>query len=811
MDTGLQNPGMKPGQDPGAPPPRAPDWQAADDQPAVEPGQKPLTAAQTAQATAPPKPIPQKKWAEVIANPQFQGLSSEQKEMVRNQYWDQVVMPQVPPNMPADQKALLRKSFDKDTLPKEGPQASGGSVGKVLDYALGKTIDASVGPIEAALHVGSQLAALPVEAAGSLLNLATAPAGHRAEKAAGLSQAIGSAMTYQPRTQEGRQIAGAVDKVAGVVPKVADWATRDIAEDPTVKKLLGPTGSAVAQGAANTTVQALPTLLGIRGGKAAATEAGSAATAARAASAATRATEGVTRAKEFVAKKTSLKWDEIPEGMKKKLSQVAENDPDALFRLKPDAIERQARLEKLRIPATRGQVERDVPQLTREETLSKQGGPLQEISDAQDVALHRPLDVVRRSTGAKAVTREQVGKTVQNDTLRNKAAVSKKNYDSAYKLARDTEPNAATSPAELYELLEKNPEVQHLGFVSSWLKKAKVMVEGEGEGAPISLDTDVGKAVSDRGKDKGDPPLQMRDVKLSELDDLRKKAAGIARKGGDNAYYAGEVVAAINKAFDKIPAAAKNWTKARDAYKAHKIEFEDQGLVKDLVGSKSRTDRNTPLEKTVPKVLSKSSEDIAKLKNSLTQGGTEATRAAGKRAWANLQAGVIDLLKEKAAGKRAIPGSKGQLPFDSTYRDMFAELDKNGKIDVLFGPKQAKRLREVYEAAGDVRTKPKGRHSGSDTAARQALSNAEKLSIIPKVGPVIGGIAKGLGKVVDMGKAGRDSAKAKSSVLDDAAKKAAKRNKARGRARYTLKSLQASGAAHRVTLKDVDKKDDSRH
>lgn len=803
MDTLPPRPGMIPGTDPGAPPPRAPDWQPADDQPAVEPGAKPRPVSNV---TSPPKPIPQTKWSEVIAKPQYQGLSPEQKETVRNQYWDQVVVPQIPPNMAPDQKVLLRKAFDQDTLPKDGPQASGGSVGKVLDHAL--AAGNQFGLAETAMHVGSQIAALPVEAAASLYKLATAPSGLKAKEAAEASQAVGEALTYQPRTPEGQRQAAVVDAVGGVVPKVAEWATGDIAEDPTLKRVLGPTGSAALQGAANTTVQALPTLLGARAGKAVATEAGAAATAARAASAATRAAEGLKRARAYVAKETSLDWDKIPEPLRKKLTDIAEDDPDALFRLKPKAIERQANLEKLKVPATRGQVERDVPQLTREENLSKQEGPLQEISDAQDVALHRQLDVVRRSTGAKAVTREQVGKTVQNDALRNKAAVSKKNYDTKYKIARATEPNAATSPAALYDLLEKNPEIQHLGFVSSWLKKAKVMVEAEGEGAPIALDTDVGKALADRGKAKGES-LQMRDVKLSELEDLRKKASGIARRGGDNAYYAGEVVKAINEAFEKIPAAAKAWKAARDAYKEHQIEFEDQALVKELVGSKSRATRNTPLEDTVTKVVSRSSESIAQLKKTLLEGGTDATRAAGKRAWANLQAGVVDLLKEKAAGKRAIPGSKGQLPFDSTYRDLFAELDKDGKIDVLFGPKQAKRLREVHEAAGDVRTKPKGRISGSDTAARQALSKAEKLSVVPKVGTAIAGVAKGLGKVSDMGKSARESARAKSSALDDAAKKAAKRNKARGRGRYTLKSIQASGAAHRATLKDDDKRDDA--
>lgn len=800
----VSNPGMQnPSQDQGAPPADLP--QAADSLPAVEPGQpnKPSTP-KPAPAPPPPKE-PIVLWEDVIAKPTYQGLNPEQKEQVRNAYWTEIIAPKIP----VDQQKIARQAFDKDTLPKHGPQASGGSVGKVLDYVLGRMI----GPAEAGVHVGSQVAALPVEAAASVYELATAPPGLKAKEASAASDAVGKAMTYEPRTTVGRTITGIADAIAGVVPKVADWASSDIAEDPTLKRVLGPTGSAVAQGVANTAVQAIPTILGFRGGKAAVADATPAAAAARASAAATRTAEALRRAQDYIKNKTSLAWDKLSDRMRSKLAQAAE-DPTALDKLKPEAIERQANLEKLKVPATRGQIERDVPQLTREEGMVKKGGPINEIQSAQDEAMHRQLDVVRRSTGAKAVTREQVGKTVQNDALRNKAAVSVKNYDRLYKEARATEPNATVKADPFYEFLEKNgevlnPEVQHLGWLRSWLNKAKLESKSEGtEG--ISLETDVGKALTERGKPKAPTEeITRRPIKLAELDDLRKKASKLASKGGDNAYYAGEVLKAIDKSFDDVPVAAKKWKDARDAFRAHKIEFEDQSLVKQLTSNKgrSRTDRQTALEKTTDKILKSSSEDIVKLHKTLTEGGTDATRAAGKRAWANIQGGVIEALREKAAGRRSIPGTKGQKPFSSPYRDLFAELDANGKIDVLFSKKQAQRLRQLHEAVGDVRTKPsEGKVSGSDTAARQALTQAEKVGAIPYVGKTIAGVAKLGGKIMDLGEDARQNRMMKTSKLDDAANAAAKKQKSSGRSGNTLRSIKAAaGVAHRATLKDKKK------
>jgi hypothetical protein len=128
---------------------------------------------------------------------------------------------------------------------------------------------------------------------------------------------------------------------------------------------------------------------------------------------------------------------------------------------------------------------------------------------------------------------------------------------------------------------------------------------------------------------------------------------------------------------------------------------------------------------------------------------------------------------------------------------------------VLFGKAQAKRLRQIYEATGDVRTKPTGRIAGSDTAARQALTKAESLSAIPVIGKTVAAAAKLGGKVMDYGEEARQGRRAKSSELDDAAKAAAKKNRAR-RSGNTLRSIKAgTGVAHRATLKDKKKDDDT--
>lgn len=52
-----------------------------------------------------------KKWVEVASSPAYQALAPEQQEEARNQYWNEVVAP----NVPAAEHAQVRQAFDSDT------------------------------------------------------------------------------------------------------------------------------------------------------------------------------------------------------------------------------------------------------------------------------------------------------------------------------------------------------------------------------------------------------------------------------------------------------------------------------------------------------------------------------------------------------------------------------------------------------------------------------------------------------------------------------------------------------------------------
>lgn len=608
---------------------------------------------------------------------------------------------------------------------------------------------------EEALHVGSEMAAFPVEAAGSLYELATAPPGQRAKSAAQASEAIGQAMTYQPRTSVGKATAKVTDAILGAPAKFADWATKDIAENPWVKKILGPTGSEYAQAVADLAIQAVPAVLG---GK----------LVPKGAEVAETPEAAAERAKSYVASHTALDWSALPDAFRKALTAIA-SDAKSLEKIDPEALQREARLAKLGVPATRGQITRSLPQLTREEAITKTdaGTDVRNINAEQDRVLHENLDKLRGETGGKAETRQQVGESVQG-AARAKLDHLRGEYQVAYQKAKAA--GAGLEPADIAPLREwlKNPtNARNAGYLKS--------------------------AIADYvEKDADGKPLENGRVTINDLEEIRKEATANAKKPGPDGHFAKEAVGVIDKILDDSGSAV--YKEARSKFKAVKDEFDRQGRISGLVKSKGYTrDRAVALEDTFDSVVVKGSkEQLEGVKKTLISGGRS---FKGIQAWRDLQGATIDYLKDKAAGKRAIPGEKSQLQFNSTFLDALHDLDKDGKIDVLFGPEAATKIRELADATRDVRTKPTGRISGSDTTPR-ILNFLEKLAVVPG-GKYVAGAAKVVRKVGSIGEETREAARAKTSPLEDLAHSAGKSSKRT----HTLESFKRAAPYGVLTLR----------
>lgn len=595
------------------------------------------------------------------------------------------------------------------------------------------------------------------------------------ERAKRWQESTQEALTYQPRSKLGQRVSSGVEYPFRKLGEAGDVAGRKVAE---------VTHSPALGAATDVAVNALPVALGkggsmLRGGLRA-----------EEAAAGPKITPPgptitpETRARAYVAHNTSLDWNALPDAFKKTLTSIAQ-DAKQLDKLDPQALERQARLEKLGLPATRGQITRDLAQLTREESLTKSeaGAPIRDINAEQDRILHQHLDTLRGQTGSKAQTRSQVGESVQG-AARSKLDTLRRDYQESYRAAKES--GALQDPADVSDLKAwlKNPTNRRN---AGYLSKAIADYEKRGE---------KGRFIP---KDH---------VSINNLEEIRKEATANTKKPGPEGHFAKEAVKVIDEILDK--SGGDLYKEARGKFRAVKDEFDRQGRVSGLVKQKGMTrDRAVALEDTFDNVVRRgSNEQLVAVRQALTEGGTPETQAKGTQAWKDLQAATIDYLKDAAAGKRAIPGEKSQLQFNSTFLDALYDLDKDGKLDTLFGPGTSARIRDIAQATRDVRTKPTGRIAGSDTTPR-VINFLEKLAKIPMAGKYIEGAAKLGKKVASMGEEARDVRRAQESPLQEASKEAQKAGresqkseKKKAARKNTLENLETRAGASTLTLRD---------
>lgn len=561
------------------------------------------------------------------------------------------------------------------------------------------------------MNIGSGMIAAPIAglaglgaAAGRKLGLTSAEPGNVVED-------VGSALTYQPRTAGGQSVTNAITYPFAKLAQGGNYVGEKTSE---------LTGSPALGAAANTLIQAAPAVLargklGRVGAKASPLSAAA-------------------RAENYVARNTALDWNSLSDAVKRRLIDVAK-DAKSLEQLDPKALERQARLESLRVPinqATRGQLTRDPVQLRNEGNLSATtaGKPLQEIYSAQNRGIIDNLGALKKRQKSAAQTPEQIGQSVQG-AARAKLDAQKQTVSDLYKTARDAgELQGSVTIEPVKAVIETSPDLTHLGWVESWLKKT------------ASRD---------------------RPVALNELEDLRQAAVAKAMNGGADGYYAGKVIRAIDEATEG--AGGDAYKSARAARKAQAMEFEERGGVARLVEDKSRTDRATALEDTWRKtVLAGSIQDLRNVKRTLLTGGNSATRTAGRTAWRDLRAQTLEFIQNEAT--KSVTRTQDGTP-NVTPASMERALKAVGpdKLEEIFGPGTVKELNNIMEATRDLKTEPPTGFKGSPTFANMLAFLEKSIGKVPLIGDTTTGVIRGVAQLREIGKSGREVRQAQETPL----------------------------------------------
>lgn len=358
---------------------------------------------------------------------------------------------------------------------------------------------------------------------------------------------------------------------------------------------------------------------------------------------------------------------------------------------------REERAAALPVPIklTKGQKSRTFEDQRFERETAKDpdhGGKLRENADDQNKKVIENLEAFEDLTGRTETERGNVGrKTV--DVLEQKQEAKKAEIRREYDAAREAgELEAPVDTAGLVDYLDRN---------RSSSTNAGVLSTAEAELVRL------GGATKD-----ADGNLVPGQLTLNDMEELRKTIGVGGKKDQTNSHFAGELRTKIDAATEG--AGGQLYKAARKRYADYAAEFKNQGVVRDLLAlKKNTTDRTVAFDNVVKRiVLSGDPDDLRAVRRSLNDFGEE-----GKQAFREIQGQAIKHLREQATGNASRDAQGRPIVSDAKYAAALKAMDRDGRLDDLFGKQGAQQLRDVGDLLKDIYTSPPGAVNTSNTAS----------------------------------------------------------------------------------------------
>lgn len=369
----------------------------------------------------------------------------------------------------------------------------------------------------------------------------------------------------------------------------------------------------------------------------------------------------------------------------------------------PVATQRRATAESMPVPFVgkaglmKGQASREQMQraFEIEQAKTEAGAPIRERVSNQREVLEQNFDALVDVANPQFLETPEVGKAVDR-AITNRANVAMRKISDAYRQADEA--------GELAQPVDMTPIIAALDDAERFPGSAPLVQSIRREAQRFGALVDDG----DGGLVAGRIPIRDAEAVRQFINDKRTidwtnpKEAAIGRIIKDGIDQATEA------------AGGDLYRQARAMRRAYAEEFENTALTKKLLGTKRGTDeRQIAVEDIYDRVIVKSSvEEMNKLRATLLRAGDE-----GKQAWANLKAKAIDDIKEKSMSASQLDERGNPTMSPDKLNRAIAALDKDGKLEALYGKRQAQTIRDLGDIANVIFTAPPGAINTSNTAS----------------------------------------------------------------------------------------------
>lgn len=356
---------------------------------------------------------------------------------------------------------------------------------------------------------------------------------------------------------------------------------------------------------------------------------------------------------------------------------------------------RQAMAQDLPYPPnlTQGQMTRDPGQLKFEVETAKNaqlGAPIRQRYEEQHQVMQQNLDAFIDMTDAQATNMREAGISVDN-ALQKQMKSGKARVRVAYTKA-DKSPEAQY-PVDLTQPVQNGSDtITVLDYLNSQpdLKSTPIIADAKS----IALKLEIAKKDNNGNLIPDKPTVKQMEKWRSEINKNTNIDAPNVRQ-----------TAILKSMIDQHvePVAGDLYRAARLERKRYAEHWENRKIITDLTSNKKGTeDRTVALEDIQKRIIHDGSlDDLRFARRALLTAGEE-----GKQAWKDIQGQTLQEIKDVATAGVAPDAQGNQMISPAALNKAINKLDKEGKLDYIFGPQGAEKLRAVNELSKTLFTVP---------------------------------------------------------------------------------------------------------
>lgn len=415
----------------------------------------------------------------------------------------------------------------------------------------------------------------------------------------------------------------------------------------------------------------------------------------------------------------------------------------------PEVLQRVTTAESLPVPInlTRGAAGRDAAQLAfeKEQMKGEFGAPLRARAEENNLQAMQNFDAMVDMVGSQTPDLVSTGNSVI-DALSKGYGSAKNRTNVLYTKAKQSPESKMVVDIAAPVAIGEGEAAINASLIEYLNSKVR--------GLPSTTVPDTARALLVKmgitAEDQSGNLIPKR-ATVGQLEELRKELSGAA-KWDDRVGLREESI--IKGIIDKQtePVAGPLYKAAREARTEQAKTFENRAIVARLLEKvRNMDDPRVEADQVFRKtILGSSPDEISFIRRVLRQSGDD-----GKQAWSDLQGATLRYIQEEASKGVGMDSSGRNLISPARLNQIVNQLDKNGRLEVIFDKQKAQTIRDINEVVRYVNTVPPGtlvNSSGTAGTLMAALAEAGGMGAMTGLPlPVISGIRQ-IKKMIDENK-----------------------------------------------------------